>query len=823
MLNALPPAAAPDAPGAPEAPVWTSAGFAGAWRCTAGGRELLCDPDVASALGLPCSTDLASFLAVIDPGDRDSVAAAIAAGLTHGGRINRRFKLASGPANGQWARLSALGRQGVLAGAITDLPGEAARLDSWRDAETRFRHAFDQTPTTAVQGYDSQRRVIYWNAASEALYGWRREEALGRLLEELIIPPAMRSEVVRLHTRWLEHDEPIPAAELELARKDGSPVPVFSSHVLLRNGWGEPEMYCIDVDLREQRDALREGHLREQQLRLVSQASHAGWWSWTRATDTVQWSAELARWFGGNGAGQAARGDLLALLPPETLNQLAPLWHRLMQSQSDPANPLEAIEAEIRHVHDGQERHFLVHIEADAGEPGRRMGTLLDITESKQAAARIDRLAQFDALTGLPTRLLMRERLQEAIERSQRQGTKLLVACIGIDHFHRVNESFGTGLGDALLTAVGARLQQRLRGHDLVVRLSGDQFGVLLEGVRDVQEAEALATKLMSLFQQAFVTPAEGNDPAQELFLGASMGLSLHPEDGSTPDGLLQQAEAALHLAKEQGRGHHQFYRAEMNARSLERVQLLNHLRRALPKNELSLHFQPKFGLDSRQLLGAEALLRWHSGELGPVGPDRFIPLAEECGLIEPIGGWVLARCCEALRGWHAAGHTQLRMAANLSGRQFRDPHLVTKLAETIRETGISPGALELEVTESVLLDRDGRSRDMLFALKDLGVTLAIDDFGTGYSSLSYLRRFPIDVLKIDRSFVADLGQDPDADVLVRAIVSMAHALKLSVVAEGVETAAQAAFLSALGCEAGQGWLFGRPVPDADFRERFLK
>ncbi len=683
-------------------------------------------------------------------------------------------------------------------------------MEIWRDAEQRFQHAFDQTPSTAVQGYDRQRRVIYWNAASEELYGWRRDEALGRCIEDLVIPRAARDEVIRLHTAWVDDDVPIPAAELELLRNDGSLVPVFSSHVLLRNGWGEPEMYCIDVDLRQQRLAMHEGRLREHQLRLVSQANHAGWWDWEMATNRIRWSAELSQWFRGRDAAEASQLEFAASLPAETLAQLEPMCQRL---RADGA----ALDAEISHVDQGRTHHFLFHAELrDEATPERRVGTLLDIIDSKEAASRIDRLVRFDPVTGLPNRLLMRERLEEAIARAPAKGTKVLVGCLGLDQFRLVNESFGTAVGDTLLNACALRLQSRLRGHDLVVRLSGDRFGVLLEGVQHAQEADAVAEKLLALFQQPF------DEGPHEQYLAASLGLSMYPEDGDLAEVLLQEAETALHRVKEQGRGHHQFFRADMNQQSVERVQLLNQLRRALPQGELTLHFQPQMRLSNGQLQGAEALLRWNSKQLGHVPPDRFIPLAEESGLIEPIGDWVLARCCETVRDWRAAGHLNLRIAANLSGRQFRTPDLAAKLAREMERCGVPASSLELEVTESVLLERDGRTREQLFALKDLGITLAIDDFGTGYSSLSYLRRFPIDVLKIDRSFVSDLGVDADADALVRAIAGMAKALKLSVVAEGVETAEQAAFLTELGCEAAQGWHFGRPVPDADFRARFF-
>ncbi|RVT88133.1 putative bifunctional diguanylate cyclase/phosphodiesterase [Inhella crocodyli] len=791
-------------------PTWSGGGFAGGWRFQPGSGLWTSDPDVAAALGLPLVCQLQDFLDAIDPADQAQVRSALEGAVSSGGRIQRRFKLLQGPAAGTWARLSGLAEGGVVTGALIDLPGEGQRMDSWRDAEQRFRHAFDQTPTTAVQGYDRQRRVIYWNAASEALYGWRREEALGRLLEELIIPVPMRAEVIRLHSAWVEHDQAIPAGELELQRKDGSPVPVFSSHVLLRNSWGEPEMYCIDVDLRQQRQAMTEGHRRAQQLQLVSQASHAGWWEWDPAEARLRWSSEIGRWFGAQNGGECSMDALRAVLDAGQGQQLDAVLSKVSAAP-------EGLDTELRYTSPEGDRHYLLHVEpSDPACPLRRMGTLLDITESKEAASRIDRLAHFDATTGLPNRLLMRERLAEALTRTPREGAKLVVGAIGLDHFRLVNESFGMAAGDALLNACAQRLQSRLRGKDLVVRLTGDQFGVLLDGLASEAETEAMANKLLGTFDQPFTLDE------QEIFLTASLGLSVCPDDGDNAEALLQHAETALHRSKELGRGHHQFFRADMNQRSRERVQLINRLRRAQEGGELSLHYQPQMLLSSGQLKGAEALLRWQSPQFGSVPPDRFIPLAEDSGLIEPIGDWVLARCCETLRDWHAAGHTQLTLAANLSARQFRARNLVQKVAAEIERCAVPASSLVLEVTESVLLDRDGLTRDLLFGLKDLGLRLAIDDFGTGYSSLSYLRRFPVDILKIDRAFVRDLGKDADADALVRAIAGMARALKLTVVAEGVETAEQAALLKMLDCDYGQGWLFGKPQPAPDFARLFM-
>lgn len=785
---------------------WAGEGFAGAWQ--AQGARLLLDPDVAQALGLNERTSLMRFVRLIDPLERDSVLAALRSTLVRGGRLNRRFKLVGGPAAGQWARLSVVSREGMLCGALTDLPGESTRLDLWRDAEQRFRAAFDQTPNTAVQGYDDQRRVIYWNEASERLYGWRREEALGRQLEELIIPPPMRGEVVRLHGRWVEHGEEIPAAELELQRRDGSLVPVFSSHVMLRNGWGEPEMYCIDVDLRGQRQAVQEGQRREQQLRLVSQASRVGWWEWEPGSDRLRWSPELSEWFGGGDRREAKLADVMAALPVESANDIALLRQQVL------AQPERTTDLELALATAQGQRVFRLQVQAQAlqvsedhGLPSRRVGTLLDITESREAAARIDQLARHDPVTGLPNRLLMSERLAESVARVSERGGLVLVGCLGLDQFRLINESYGTALGDAVLNACAERLRDRLRAGDLVVRLSGDRFGLLLEGVRDLAEGEALADKLLGLFRQPFRVGE------LELTLGASLGLSLFPQDGDDIDSLLQHAETALHRVKELGRGFHTFYSAKMSRDAEERVRLLGALRRALPDGELSLHFQPKRSLGDGALVGAEALLRWQSATLGAVSPAQFIPLAEDSGLIEPIGDWVLEQCCAALRRWREAGHTGLHLAMNVSVRQFRRGHFADRVADALAAHGVPASALELEVTESLLLDDHGQTLQQFLALRQLGVSLAIDDFGTGYSSLSYLRRFPIDVLKIDRSFVQDLGAgSQDAEPLVRAIIGMAQALRLKVVAEGVETDAQHAQLRQLGCDLGQGWHFGRPM-----------
>lgn len=438
-----------------------------------------------------------------------------------------------------------------------------------------------------------------------------------------------------------------------------------------------------------------------------------------------------------------------------------------------------------------------------------------EITERRLAQQQLKHLAHHDPLTGLPNRTLFRERLTHQLLQLDASGpSRLAVLFIDLDRFKDVNDTLGHPVGDALLINVTRRLQASMGPGDLLARLGGDEFICLLGGLDGMQQAEATAQRLLALFQQPFTVDDN------RLHLSASIGISLAPADGMDVDVLVRQADAAMYQAKALGRNRHHFYTAEMTAQARERIQLEGRLRTAIGAGELSLHYQPKVDIQSGQLTGAEALLRWHSEEIGDVPPVRFIPVAEETGYIEELGAWALNETCRQLAAWDATGLQVPVLSINLSVKQLERGNFPALLQECLRRWGVAAPRIEIEITESVVLVlQDAFSR--LAELQAIGVRLALDDFGTGYSSLSYLNRLPVQVLKIDRSFISGIGIKRSDKSIVQAMVDIARSLDLVSVAEGVETEAQLAFLRRLGCAEVQGYLYGRPMPPGEFKQRW--
>ncbi len=444
------------------------------------------------------------------------------------------------------------------------------------------------------------------------------------------------------------------------------------------------------------------------------------------------------------------------------------------------------------------------------------IGIIRDITERKRYDETIVRMAYHDHLTGLPNRLLLNDRLEQALAMGRRHKSIVAVLFLDIDRFKVINDTLGHAVGDELIKAVAERLKKHLRGTDTVARLGGDEFTVLLQDVNGIDGATKVAENIFSIFKEPF------NIKGHELFLTASIGISVYPDDGTDAETLLKNADIAMYLAKDEGRNAYRFYTTALNARTIERLELENRLRKAIERDELLLHYQPQIDIKTGEVTGIEALVRWHEPECGITHqPADFIPIAEETGLIVPIGDWVLRKACEENRKWQDKGLKPVRIAVNLSLRQFRQKDFVKTVARIIKDTALAPEYLELELTESIIMKDVESTIEVLRALKTMGISLSIDDFGTGYSSLAYLKRMPIDVLKIDISFVRDITTDPDDAAIAITIIRMAHSLKLEVVAEGVETMEQLEFLRTLQCDRLQGFLVSRPVPSVE-AEGFL-
>ena len=430
-----------------------------------------------------------------------------------------------------------------------------------------------------------------------------------------------------------------------------------------------------------------------------------------------------------------------------------------------------------------------------------------DISERKQHEAELRHQATHDALTGLPNRTLLADRLEAEIARANRHNGRFALIFLDLDNFKRINDGLGHAAGDAMLKETARRLRDCLRPNDTIARYGGDEFVLLLSDVHNLESVHAIIAKLRSAFDTPI--PVSG----QDLFGVFSIGIALYPTDGLDPDTLVRNADTAMYRAKVRGRNQHQFYAPDMNAHSQELLTLETSLRQALKRGEFEIHYQPQFSLASRRIVGCEALLRWRRPGAGRLAqPAEFVPLLEESGLILPVGEWVLRNACAQWRAFEEAGIATPRIAVNLAARQFSNPALVDMVAKVLEEERIHPNTLELEITESTVMHDPAAAGEILASLSALGVRLAVDDFGTGYSSLAYLKRFPLDVLKIDAAFIHDLPADTNDAAITRASISLGHSLGLEVLAEGVETAGQADFLREAGCDIAQGYFMGRPV-----------
>jgi diguanylate cyclase (GGDEF)-like protein/PAS domain S-box-containing protein len=430
-----------------------------------------------------------------------------------------------------------------------------------------------------------------------------------------------------------------------------------------------------------------------------------------------------------------------------------------------------------------------------------------DVSVARAMGAEMSHIAQHDTLTNLPNRTLLQDRLTQAIATASRNDSRIAVLFLDLDGFKHINDSLGHGTGDRLLQSVARRLLAAVRTSDTVCRMGGDEFVILLSEVSHAGDAGVKAGKLLSALSAPF--EMEQNT----LRVTASVGVSTYPEDGQSAELLIRNADLAMYQAKEKGRSNYQFFEKGMNVRAVERQSIEEDLRFALERNEFVVHYQPKIDLKTGGITGVEALVRWRHPKRGLVGPLRFISVAEDCGLILLIGKWVLRESCRQAKAWQDAGLPPIEVAVNVSSVEFRNDDFPEGVATILRETGLEPCYLELELTESVLMQHAEFSVPLLKKLKAMGVRLAIDDFGTGYSSLSYLRQFPIDTLKVDQSFIHEINAETDEATIISAVINMGCRLKHRVIAEGVETAEQLAFLRAHGCDEGQGYYFGRPMP----------
>ncbi|MBJ6137635.1 bifunctional diguanylate cyclase/phosphodiesterase [Marinobacter litoralis] len=670
------------------------------------------------------------------------------------------------------------------------------------DTRDAVRQLFDTVDAISVQGYDQELKVVYWNIGSEKLYGYTADEAVGRTLDELIIPEHMREDVVTAHRNWVISGVEIPASELTLRNRNGEDVSVYSSHVMFRNASDEYEMYCIDVYLGDVKKAQRQAVSKDELLNSVFQSIPDLFFLLTEdgriidchAGDSQKLYVQYEKIVGKH---------MVDFLPEEVSAKFkvsiakAIAEGGVLSLEYYLDLPIGRIYFEARLSHLSGQKQIVV--------------IARDITEAHEAAELIRKQAYFDSLTSIPNRLLSLDRLSQMVKEMDRSGEKAAVVFLDIDDFKKINDSLGHEVGDKVLVEAANRLSSVVRDSDTVGRLGGDEFIVLLGALAESFDAVGTVEKLLGAFREPFTIDG------RELILTTSIGVAVFPDNGECATDLLRNADAAMYQSKEAGRNTYSFFTKQMNAMILHRLEIEEQLYGALERGEFEVCFQPKINLRSGQIMGAEALLRWHSSVMGTIAPDEFIPIAEQTGLIVPIGKYVLAQSLACLKSW--GDGQDYTMAVNLSPRQFRDPDFIEFVKTSLNASGVAPDRLEFEITEGVLLIGQGCVDDILKGLHGLGVKLSMDDFGTGYSSLSYLRQYDFDLLKIDRSFVAGITTIKEDRDLVTATIAMAHSLNLQVVAEGVETGDQLDLLHKLGCDVAQGYHFSKPIPANDLMD----
>jgi diguanylate cyclase (GGDEF)-like protein/PAS domain S-box-containing protein len=721
-----------------------------------------------------------------------------------------------------------------------------------KEAAEQYRATFDNAPVGIMHTAVANDAILHANSRLCDLLGYTQEELLRIMPDQLIHPDHVGADQDNYRERMLNGEIDTYRSERQYTRKDGSDLWVHRTVSLARNAAGEP-LYFIRVieDISERKRAEKRQAMEHAVTQVLADAEsladaiprivqticetlawHCGSrWAHDEDVGTTRcfecWgldSPEIQEFIVENSRRAVNQDGTGKGLVRQAVKTREPIWVADL-SQVGGFNRAHLVaKARLRGAFcfpllvGNQVLGVMEFFHRDVREPdamlidaAKSMGSQIgQYIARQQVEERVRHLAHYDELTGLPNRTMFNERLGHALSGAQRAERSLVVLFIDLDRFKNINDTLGHDAGDHVLKEVAQRLRSCLRASDTVGRLGGDEFVVLLEEPPRPLNAAVVAQKMLVALGKPF--PVQG----QEFHITASIGISSYPDDGTDMQTLMKNADIAMYRAKEQGKNNFQFYSAQINGHSIERLTLESSLRRALERSEFLLHYQPKLDLGTGRVTGVEALVRWQQPERGLIPPAEFIQLAEETGLIVPIGEWVLKTACAQNKTWQHQGLPPVRVAVNLSARQFAHADLLQDVSQVLKETGLDPAFLEFEITESMVMHNPEHAIVLLNELKAIGIHLAIDDFGTGYSSLGYLKRFPLDSLKIDRAFIRDLPGDSDDVAITRAIIAMAHSLRLSVVAEGVETAEQQDFLLEHDCDEIQGYYFSKPQPAAE-------
>ena len=724
------------------------------------------------------------------------------------------------------------GISGLLAAEqhVDHLTAEFVRLEQLLEDEIQIRQStedklrvekeFSDAAIQSLPGsfymFDQNGRMVRWNTSFMTNTGYSQEEiAEMRALD--FISDVDRANVADAIRKIFEHGGDI-SLEAKMCHRNGGTAPYsFHGHLLEIDG----KRFCIGVgrDISERKKTEREVLAAKERLDFALAGSSLALWDWDIANDTMYFNQGWGTLLGGMPIEARYHGqEVMNRVHPDDLERFrAGLVHAMHDENGN-------LNIEYRTA-TNQGDWIWIHTRGKVAERDgrgracRMTGTSANVTKRKLAEERAEFLATRDSLTGLPNRMLLNDRLEQGIANAARKRVRLAFMFIDLDRFKTINDSLGHDVGDELLKRVAARLSACTRANDTVARLGGDEFAVILEdiGVADDDGAQNVAEKMIA----SLASPILINN--QHLNTSCSIGIGLFPTDGTDAQSLMKHADVAMYDAKAKGRNNYQFFSHEMNARAQDRLSTENYLRLALRRDELVLHYQPRVSFATGRVTGVEALIRWVHPRRGLLLPDKFISVAEDSGLIIAIGEWVIETAFNQLAEWHKKGNPDLRVAVNLSpGQLFDGDRLIRAISTCAQAVSLDMRAVELELTESMLLKNIDETATLLNRLGELGVSLAIDDFGTGYSSLSYLKQLPVDSIKVDSSFVRDIGTDPNDEAIITAIIAMTHSLKLNVVAEGVETEDQYRVLRDLGCDEYQGYFFAKPLPPAEFEAQYL-
>jgi len=693
---------------------------------------------------------------------------------------------------------------------------------SLKEIEEKFRGITDTAPDAVIL-VDNAGKVQFWNIAAERIFGYSSGEAVGKSIHALIVPPRFQEEHLRGFTSFgTTGDGRLIGKTIEVPalRKDGTELPIELSlaAVKLNGRWCAT---AIARDVTERRAA-------DEKLRKLSVAVE-GSSDWVLVTDkegVIDYVNRAVEEMSGYEK-EEILGQNPRIFKSGRHDELfyKELWATILSGQT------------FRGIISNRKKdgglfeifHTITPLKDGDGNITHFISMAKDVTQQKILEERIHRLAYYDDLTGLPNRVFHKELMARTIEIARRNKQIFALLYMDLDNFKRINDTLGPSVGDFLLKSVARKLSAFLRKCDYVARCQevdiedvlsrpgGDEFLVLLHNLGEAQDAAKVARRIL----EELSAPWDLN--GREVFMTASIGICLYPDDGETADHLLKNADAAMYHAKAEGKNNYQFYSESLNASVLELLTLESEIRKALDRGEFTLYYQPKLDASTRTITGMEALIRWNHPEKGLLLPGRFISAAETSGLIVPMAEYSLRAACVQLKRWQDEGFKPITVAVNVSGRQFDQNNLIEVVDGALRDAGLSPRYLELEITESTIMRNPDEAVRTLLELKERGIEIAIDDFGTGYSSLNHLKRLPLDFLKIDQSFVRNLASSRSDQAIVRATIAMAHSLNLKVIAEGVETTEQMAFLCEQGCDEVQGFLFSRAVPPREFQELLAK